>query len=209
MTTEYENLKQIIEAALFTAGEPLSLEKMRGLFPELEVPGTKELQVILEALENDYQGRGIELVRVASGYRFQARNEYAPWMQRLWEKKPQKYTRALLETLALVAYRQPITRGEIEEVRGVAVSTQIFRTLLERDWIKAVGVREVPGRPTLFGTTKIFLDYFNLKNLSDLPELPELTDLDALEQKMAERLQQDHDREKESSSDIDLELAEN
>lgn len=208
MTTEAENLKQIIEAALFIAGEPLNLDKLRGLFPELEVPDTETLQAALESLENDYRDRGVELVRVASGYRFQARNEYAPWMQRLFEKKPQKYTRALLETLALVAYRQPITRGEIEDVRGVAVSTQIFRTLLERDWIKAVGVREVPGHPTLFGTTKTFLDYFNLKNLSDLPALPEVADLEALEQKISERLQQEHDREKESSSDIDAELAE-
>ena len=188
MTTEHENLKQIVEAALFTYGEPMTVDKLLQLFPELEQPKREEVQTVLEALQHEYAARGIELVRVASGFRFQAPAKYASWLQRLWESKAPRYTRALLETLALIAYRQPITRGEIEEVRGVVVSTHIIKTLLDREWIKVVGQKEVPGKPALYGTTKQFLDYFNLKSLSQLPPLEELMSLEEIEKKIDKEL---------------------
>lgn len=179
-----EKIQHIIESAIFAAGEPLSVEKLLQLFSEEEGISSQEIREILKALTETYQNRGIELVEVSSGFRFQAKSEYATWLQRLWEKKPPRYSRALLETLALIVYRQPITRGEIEEVRGVAVNTNIIKTLLERNWIKIVGYKDVPGKPVLYGSTKAFLDYFNLKKLSDLPSLPDLVDLEALEKQL-------------------------
>lgn len=171
------SVKNIVEAALMAAGDPMPLNGLQALFAASGQPSRDELLDALEALRNDYVPRGIELVEVASGYRVQVRESMAPWIGRLWEEKPARYSRALLETLSLIAYRQPITRGEIEDVRGVAVSTNIMRTLLERNWVRVVGHRDVPGRPALYATTKAFLDYFGLKGLSDLPSLAEVKSL--------------------------------
>lgn len=178
MTMEPTQLRNIIEGALLAAGQPLNLNRLKALFEEDEMPETDDLKVALEAIAADCEGRGFELKEVGSGWRFQVKLDVAPWINRLWEEKPQKYSRALLETLALVAYRQPITRGDIEEIRGVAVSSHIIRTLSEREWIKVVGHRDVPGRPSLYATTRQFLDYFNLKSLEELPSLGEIRDLD-------------------------------
>ena len=175
-----DRLKQIAEAILLAAGRPLTLDQLLALFEEHERPERAELREALEALEADSEGRGIELVQVASGYRIQVKDDMQPWVSRLWEEKPARYSRALLETLALIAYRQPITRGEIEEVRGVSVSTSIMKTLQEREWVRVVGHREVPGHPAMYGTTREFLDYFNLKSLDELPSLAELRDLSAI-----------------------------
>jgi segregation and condensation protein B len=175
-----DRLKQIAEAILLAAGRPLTLDQLLALFEEHERPERAELREALEALEGDFDGRGIELAQVASGYRIQVKDAMQPWVSRLWEEKPARYSRALLETLALIAYRQPITRGEIEEVRGVSVSTSIMKTLQEREWVRVVGHREVPGHPAMYGTTREFLDYFNLKSLDELPSLAELRDLSAI-----------------------------
>lgn len=179
-----DNLKQIVEAALLASGRAMSLDALQGLFDEMERPEKKELRRVLEELAQDYQGRGIEVTRVASGWRIQVRKACAPWVSRLWEEKPGRYSRALMETLALIAYRQPITRGEIEEIRGVSVSSNIVRTLLEREWVRVVGHRDVPGKPALYGTTREFLDYFGLKSLDDLPTLAEIRDLDTINQEL-------------------------
>lgn len=173
-------LKQILEGVLFAAAKPLSLTQLQALFSEQEKPSKKELEKMLASLQKDCKNRGFQLIEVASGWRMQVRQELSPWVSKLWEEKPQKYSRALLETLALIAYRQPITRGEIEEVRGVAVSTQIIRTLQEREWIKIIGYKEVPGRPAMYATTKEFLDYFNFTSLQQLPTLAELRDIDTI-----------------------------
>lgn len=175
-------LEHILEAAMLAAGKPLSLDRMRELFDEAERPGTRQLQDALARLHEQYLGRSIELKEVASGWRLQVREEYSPWVSRLWEERPQRYSRALLETLSLIAYRQPITRGEIEDIRGVAVSSQIVKTLMEREWVRIVGHRDVPGRPAMYATTRQFLDYFNLASLGELPALAELRDLDQVEQ---------------------------
>lgn len=180
--------KQVIEAALLASAEPLTAERLLQLFDGRSQLTVSDMRQSIVELQEDYQERGVELKKVASGYRFQAREKYAPWLQRLWEKKPPRYSRALLETLALIAYRQPITRGEIEQVRGVAVSTDIMKKLMEREWVKIVGHRDIPGKPSMFGTTKQFLDYFNLQNLSDLPPLDELMDLDKVEEQLGEQL---------------------
>ncbi len=179
---EPEKLKQILEAALMVAASPVSFDRLHQLFNEdgKAVPSREQLRTALEELENDYHNCGIELVQVGSGYRFQARAEVAGWISRLWDEKRPRYSRALLETLAIVAYRQPITRGEIESIRGVAVSTNIVRTLIEREWVRVVGHRDVPGKPAVYATTKQFLDYFNLKSLGALPSLAELTDIDEI-----------------------------
>lgn len=178
MTLEMK-LKQIIEGAIMASESPLSLDNLMSLF-EMDPPTRDEVRGVLEEIEADCDGRGFELKKLASGYRFQVRSEYGEWVSRLWEERPQRYTRALLETLALIAYKQPITRGDIEEVRGVAVSTNIIRSLLEREWIRIVGHRDVPGRPAMYATTKSFLDYFNLANLDELPTLSEIRDLDEM-----------------------------
>lgn len=179
--TEVTGLKSILEAALLAAGRPLDLDAFAGIFEEGEAPDQGALREALEVLQRDYEGRGIELREVASGWRVQVRAVYAPWVSRLWEEKPGRYSRALMETLAIVAYRQPITRGEIEDIRGVAVSTHIVKTLLEREWVRVVGQRDVPGRPSLYATTRQFLDYFGLKGLDDLPTLAELRDFESLD----------------------------
>ena len=169
-------VKQVVEGALMAAGGPLTVDQILGLYPDDQRPPREEVRDAVAAISDDYQGRGIELVEVAGGWRIQVRREVAPWVGRLWEERPARYSRALLETLALIAYRQPITRGEIEDIRGVAVSTQIVKTLSERDWIRVVGHRDVPGRPALFATTRRFLDYFGLRSLNDLPPLAEIRD---------------------------------
>lgn len=171
MSINDEQLQSIIEGALIASGRPLSILQLKQLFTEEEQPDTKAIRTTLIAIANHCQGRGFTLQEVASGFRFQAVESVAPWISRLWEEKPPKYSRALLETLALIAYRQPVTRGDIENVRGVAVSSPIIRTLLEREWVRVVGYKEVPGRPALFATTRHFLDYFNLKSLEELPKL--------------------------------------
>ena len=184
--SENENkLKQIIEGLLLSAGKPLSLTAISEVFLEEERPSDDELRAALAQIAEDCEGRGFELKEVASGYRFQVRQGLSEWISRLWDEKPQRYTRALLETLALVAYRQPITRGDIEEIRGVSVSSTIVRTLLDREWIRVVGHRDVPGRPAMFATTRQFLDYFDLKSLQDLPPLSEIRDLDKLNPELA------------------------
>ncbi len=181
MTFDPNKLRRIVEGALLAAGKPLTVLQLEALFDEDDArPARDEIKAALEDVANEIQGRGFELVQVASGYRLQVCDDLAPWVSRLWEEKPQKYSRALLETLALIAYRQPITRGEIEEIRGVAVSSNIIRTLMERDWVRVVGHREVPGRPAMYATTKTFLDYFNLRSLDQLPPLTEIQDLDNL-----------------------------
>jgi segregation and condensation protein B len=180
-TSPATELKHIIEGLLLAAGEPLSLTQISSLFEAGDAPGTNEIGKALEELASDLSGRGIELVEVASGFRLQTRRELKPWISRLWEERPQRYSRALLETLSLIAYRQPTTRGDIEEVRGVSVSSNIIRTLQEREWIRVVGHRDVPGKPALFGTTRAFLDYFNLNSLDELPTLAEIRDMESLE----------------------------
>jgi segregation and condensation protein B len=169
-------LKAIVEGALFAAGAPLTLEQFQSLFGEEERPERGDLASALAELAEDHVGRGVEIVQVAGGYRVQVRASVAPWVARLWDEKPARYSRALLETLALIAYRQPITRGEIEDIRGVAVTTQIVKTLIEREWIRVVGHRDVPGRPALYATTRRFLDYFGLRSLNELPPLSEIRD---------------------------------
>jgi segregation and condensation protein B len=170
-------IKHVVEAALLAAGRPLTLDRLGELFAARgAAPEKATLKRVIESLGNDYQGRGIEIKEVASGYRVQVKRTMTDWLQPLWEERAPRYTRALLETLSLVAYRQPITRAEIEEVRGVVVSTNIVRTLLERNWIRVVGHRDVPGKPAMFGTTKEFLDYFGIKKLEDLPTLAEIKD---------------------------------
>ena len=171
-------VKMIIEGLLLAAGRPLPLESIAAVFNEEERPENEELLGVLARIDEECGDRGFELTKVASGYRFQVKQELAEWVGKLWEERPPRYTRALLETLALVAYRQPITRGDIEEIRGVAVSSNIIRTLLDREWIRVVGQRDVPGRPSMFATTKQFHDYFNLESLQQLPALSEIRDID-------------------------------
>ncbi len=177
---EVKPLKLILESILLAAGRPLTLDQLLVMFDDKEKPERADLREAIKALQDDYAERGIDLVQVGGGYRIQVRESMQPWVARLWEEKPARYSRALLETLSLIAYRQPITRGEIESVRGVAVSTSIMKTLLEREWVHVVGHRDVPGRPAMYGTTKQFLNYFGLKNIDGLPSLAELRDLNAI-----------------------------
>jgi len=179
-----QKLKSIVEASLLAAGGSLSLDQLLQLFEEDAMPEKKALREVLEELTGDYEGRGMQVTETGSGWRIQVRAEYADWVSRLWEEKPARYSRALMETLALIAYRQPITRGEIEDVRGVSVSSNIIKTLQEREWVRVVGHRDVPGKPALYATSKIFLDYFNLKSLNDLPSLAEIRDLDSINQEL-------------------------
>ena len=177
-----QQIKYVIEAALLAAGRPLTVDKLVELFAgKGSGPDRATIKSAVDALAADYEERGLELKEVAGGFRLQVRREVNPWVARLREERPQRYSRALLETLALIAYRQPITRGDIEEVRGVSVRTNIIRTLQEREWIRVVGHRDVPGKPALFSTTKVFLDYFNLKSLDDLPSLAEIMDMESIE----------------------------
>ena len=171
-------LASVVEAVLLAAGRPVSVDQLLELFDELQRPPVEDIQSALQELQLSYEGRGVEIKEVASGWRVQVRPQHADVVSRLWQERPSRYSRALLETLALIAYRQPITRGEIEDIRGVTVSTTIMRTLHERNWIRVVGHREVPGRPELLGTTREFLDYFGLRSLDDMPTLAELRDLD-------------------------------
>ena len=172
-------IKRIVEAILFAADKPMTAKQVQQIFPEIEQPALDDIQAAIEVISEEYGAmRAVELKRVASGYRFQVKSDLAYWVARLFEEKPPKYSRALLETLAIIAYRQPVTRGDIEDVRGVAVSSNIIRTLLEREWIRVVAHKEAPGRPALYGTTKQFLDYFDLSSLHELPTLQEIKDLD-------------------------------
>jgi segregation and condensation protein B len=166
-------LKQILEAAMMAAARPLGLQDFANIFDEAERPTQEEIEQALAEIQNDFDQRPLELKRVASGYRFQVREYFSPWISRLFDERAGRYSRAFLETLAIIAYRQPATRGEIEDIRGVAVSSNIIKTMLERDWIHIVGHKDVPGRPALFATTRHFLDYFNLTSLSELPPLQE------------------------------------
>jgi segregation and condensation protein B len=175
---QIEQLKPIVEAALLAASQPLSVAQLGELFVEEDGVDRAQIAMVLEALAEDCNGRGVELKEVGSGFRYQVRQEVHAWVSRMWSEKPSRYSRALLETLALIAYRQPITRPEIEQIRGVVVSSNIIKTLEEREWIRVVGHRDVPGKPALFGTTRGFLDYFNLKSLDELPPLAEIRDLE-------------------------------
>ncbi|MDC0663337.1 SMC-Scp complex subunit ScpB [Marinobacter sp. SS21] len=186
---QIQHLQAIVEAALLAAGKPLSLEQLLELFNEGSRPTRQVMEHVLAQVEAACEGRGFELKKVASGYRFQVREQYASWIGRLFEEKPQRYSRALLETLALIAYRQPITRGEIEEIRGVTVSSNIVRTLLEREWVRVVGHRDVPGRPAMYATTRQFLDYFNMKSLDQLPPLSEVRDLEDIGREIEQSMQ--------------------
>ncbi|MEC7814784.1 MAG: SMC-Scp complex subunit ScpB [Pseudomonadota bacterium] len=196
-------LQAIAEAALLAAGKPLSLEQLRELFNEDERPARQVMEHVMVLLEQSCEGRGFELRRVASGYRLQVREEFAPWVGRLFEDKPQRYSRALLETLSLIAYRQPITRGEIEDIRGVTVSSNIIRTLLEREWVRVVGHRDVPGRPAMYATTRQFLDYFNLTGLDELPPLSDVRDLEEIGREIEKNMQGEIEFEAGGSSGDD------
>ena len=195
------NIKRIVEAILFAANRPMTIKQVIEVFPEIERPDTIEIQDAIDAIVEDYQDRPIELKKVASGYRFQVRAELSRWVSRLFEEKPPRYSRALLETLAIIAYRQPVTRGEIEDIRGVGVSSSIIQTLLEREWIKVVGQKEAPGRPSLYGTTRQFLDYFNITTLSDLPTLQEIQELDLNLENTQPMLQEQSEKQKTSPLD--------
>ncbi len=177
---EATEIKHFIEAALLAAGRPLNIDQLKGLFDGRTAPEKSEIRKAIETLNSEYEDRGIVVSEVASGFRMQVKATMADRLQKLWEERPPRYSRALFETLALIAYRQPITRGDIEDIRGVSVSSNIVRQLLERDWVHVVGHRDVPGRPAMFGTTKGFLDYFGLKKLDDLPPLADLSDWESL-----------------------------
>ena len=184
-----DQLKNIIEAALMTIDTPRNVNQLMALFEEDDdKPEKEDIRAALEQLQEDYSSRGIELKEVASGYRFQVKTDYAPWVNRLFQDRPQRYSRAFMETLAIIAYRQPITRSEIEDIRGVSVYTGIIKSLQEREWIRVVGHRDLPGKPELLATTREFLDYFNLKKLSELPPLSEIKDYDQLNPDLFEGL---------------------
>lgn len=205
---EINQLTRIVEALLFSVDRPLSIDRMLELFDENDRPEKQQIQEALEILKNDYQERAIELKEVASGFQFQTRQELAPWVAKLFEEKAPKYSRALLETLVLIAYRQPITRGEIEDIRGVAVNSNIIKTLQEREWIRSVGFRDVPGKPELLATTKEFLDYFGLKSLSELPPISELQDLDKMAEQLEQNLAPSSEEAAEQASENSPELSE-
>ncbi len=195
------NLIQIIEAALLSASRPLSVEEIQKLFSEGNVPNKEEIRDTLDEIESLCSNRGVELKRVSSGFRMQVKQSLSGYIAKLWEEKPQRYSKAALETLALIAYRQPITRGEIEEIRGVSVGTQLIRGIMERGWIKVVGQRDVPGKPSLYATTKEFLDYFGLQHLRELPNLPDLPDIDSLDMELP---LEDTEQEEESKSSLQI-----
>ena len=177
-------ISQVIEAVLLSASRPIDVQEIERVFPEDEKPTREEIRQALQEIEEQCKDRGVELKKVSSGYRLQVRQSLSSYVAKLWEERPQRFSKATLETLALIAYRQPITRGEIEEIRGVTIGTQLMRGLMERGWVKIVGQRDVPGRPSLYSTTKEFLDYFGLQHLRELPELPELPDLQSLDMEL-------------------------
>jgi segregation and condensation protein B len=189
MTQAVEQLSRIIEGAIFAADHPLTVDQLLALFEEAARPDRALMKDALEQLTNAYEDHGIELKQLASGYQFQVRADLAPWMQRLWEERTPRFSRALMETLAIIAYRQPVTRGEIEDIRGVVVSSQMVRTLMEREWIRVVGHRDVPGRPAMLATTKVFLDYFGLRCLEDLPPLSDVADLEKLGENLHKQME--------------------
>ncbi len=201
------NIKRIVEAILFAANRPMMPKQIQQVFPELEQPEIKEIQAAIESIALDYEPRPVGLKKLASGYRFQVKEGMSPWISRLFEEKPPKYSRATLETLAIIAYRQPVTRGEIEDIRGVSVSSNIIRTLLDREWIRVIAHKEVPGRPALYGTTKQFLDYFNLSSLDELPAMEEIKDLDLSEESLEQTLQNQSEQQ-ETSDQADTSEAE-
>ena len=188
MSDSNTELKNIVEAALLVAGQPLTIDKMLTMFPAESPPTREEIREAIELLEGEYAERVVELKQIDRAWRFQTRDKYASWITRLAEERPVRYSRALLETLAIIAYRQPVTRGDIEDVRGVSVSTDIIKTLVGREWIRQVGIRNVPGRPALYGTTREFLEHFNLKSLEELPPLSALRDLDVIGNELNLRL---------------------
>ena len=204
---EEHPLDIIVESVLFAAGKPMTPEQIAALFPKEAAPAITEIKQALNQIEECYADRGIQLQKTASGYRFQVRQQMITWVRHLWEDKPPRYTRALLETLALIAYRQPITRGEIEEIRGVAVSSNIIRTLQEREWVRMVGHGDVPGRPAMYATTRQFLDYFNLTSLNELPPLGEIKSLDAMAENFEKTLQSDEGKEESAESNLELPLS--
>jgi len=183
-----EQLQSIIEAAIMVSDHPLTVSSLQNLFPEEERPATADIKAAIASINDRHQTGGIELKELASGYRFQAKAEYSRWLVKLWEERAPRYSRAFFETLALIAYKQPITRAEIEDIRGVTVSSNIIKTLLEREWIRLIGYKDIPGRPGIYGTTKEFLDYFNLKSLNEMPPLSELKSLEAQDEKLQVQL---------------------
>lgn len=195
-----EKLKQTLEAILFSADKPLSVERLLGFFQPEDLVNRSDVKNALQDLQTRFESHGIELTETASGFRFQTREEFKQWVTQHWDEKPPKYSRALLETLALIVYRQPITRAEIEDIRGVAVSSHIIKTLQERDWIRIVGHKEVPGRPSLLGTTRQLLDYFNLKSLDEMPPLSEIQDIDKLYPELDLKLKEEFDLEEENQN---------
>lgn len=201
-----EKIKNIVEAAIMVANQPLSINHLLNLFVEGEELQAErnDIRSALEQLQTEFIGRGIEIVEVASGFRVQAKNDYALWINRLFEERPPRYSRALLETLAIIAYRQPITRAEIEDIRGVSVSSSIVKTLQEREWVKVVGHRDVPGKPALLATTKSFLDYFNLKKLSDLPALADIKDFDAINPDLFEALDEANNEKQDQGTESEV-----
>ncbi len=180
---ELKQVKNIVEAALMAFDEPMTMQSLVGLFPDEEI-SANDVNQVLNELENDYQDRGVELKKLSKGYRLQTREAVQPWLKNMWEQRPKKLSRALLETLALIAYRQPITRGEIEDIRGVAVSSKIIHYMMDKEWIRILGYRDVPGKPAMLGTTPTFLNYFNLSSLQELPTLAEIKDFETLEQEL-------------------------
>ena len=205
-----EELKPVVEGLIFAADEPMSIKDLFAIFNEQASIEQVQIKEVLDELKEDYSGRGLELKEVGSGFRFQVREKHAEWVAKLWQERPAKYSRASLETLALIAYRQPITRAEIEDVRGVSVSTNIIKALLEREWVRVVGHRDVPGKPALYSTTKEFLDYFNLKSLDELPSLSELKDIDAINEQLdlnesteAEKVATDESTTEDNDTDLD------
>lgn len=179
-----EKTQAIIEAALMVAGQPLSVASLQNLFSEEERPSTSDVKAMLTSIKERHRDGGIELCEVASGYRFQTRADLSPWLAKLWEERAPRYSRAFLETLAIIAYRQPITRAEIEEIRGVTVSSNIMKALQEREWTRIIGYKDMPGKPAIYGTTKQFLDYFGLKSLTDLPTLAEFKNLEVQDEQL-------------------------
>lgn len=207
----FEQIEHIIEVALLVAGRPMTLIQLQRLFAEPNIPTTSELKNALDAITQHYEGRGLELIEVSSGYRLQAKRELSPWLARLFEERPPRYSRALLETLAIIAYQQPVTRADVEAIRGVAISTPTIKTLLDREWVQVVGHKETPGRPAIYGTTKAFLDHFNLKSLSELPSLAEFKNLEAQDEMLQVQLALDESKEeaKETVDDtIAIEISE-